>query len=121
MRTLLASMLLLWSATASAQEVRLTVPLDWRHLPRVQHELDVLMETHVPLARIVFQRWESGKQAFNIDLIDGHSCATMTSRNYQLTLKCGNANGFYWLTKAPGKSAKLEWVTIASILPDTQE
>lgn len=106
--TLFASFL---SITASAAESRLTVNLDWRHLPRINADLAVNMRAEVPGAAVIFRRWESGLQSFDVIWSNGSgSCAAQTSKGTLLQLKCESKDGYYWVTKAPNKNAVLEWV-----------
>jgi hypothetical protein len=69
------------------------------------------MEAKVPYARIIFQRFETGKQTFTLEFEDGNVCASTTGKDTALTLKCGTKGGYYWLTKVAKNDAKLEWIT----------
>lgn len=105
-------------ANAADPEVRrLTVDLDWQHLPRTEHRGEMPKSRQralVPNGELRFTRWSSGDRTFVIEFDDGVACSTSAEKTAVASLECGTNNAFYSLLQIPGRQAKLEWVTIGA-------
>lgn len=102
-------------AKAEPEVRRLTVDLEWSHLPRTAYRGEIAKSRQralVPNAEIRFTRWERDARTFVIEFDDGHSCSTTVEKSAVVSLDCGTSNAFYSLFQVPGRQSKLEWVTI---------
>lgn len=106
---------------ARAEETRLTVPLEWRHVPRKGDDVKSFQRALVPKARVTFMRWQNGERAFLIQFDNGVMCTTHAEPRDVVRLACGSMSAYYDLVQHPGKQSRLEWVQDIAAAPAAEE
>ena len=106
-----AAVVCLAGETRAGDEVRLTIDLEWHHLPR-NSKVESRQSARLPGASVEYWRYTNGVRSYAISFDDGVTCSTYAGENNVVALECGRKrNAFFDLTQAPGRQAKVEWVT----------
>jgi hypothetical protein len=98
---------------------RLTVELDWKHVPRESgpDAPRTSQRAFVRGAVVRYQRYRDGLRLFGIEYDDGTWCTTTADKDATASLTCGSRTGYYSLLQLPGEQTKLEWVFDADSKP----
>lgn len=91
---------------------RLTVSLDWKHVPRESGE-DAPISSQGAVVKggaVHHRKYRDGSRWFGITYDSGFFCSTMGDRDALIRLTCGSDKAFYYLVQSPGEQTRLEWV-----------
>lgn len=99
---------------ARAEDMRrLTIELDWRHVPRKTDGSDPPVSSQaatVPGATVRYLRFRDGGRTFGIDYDSGMRCTVTAEKGATAAMTCGTPAAYFSLLQFPGQQTRLEWV-----------
>lgn len=99
---------------------RLTIELDWHHVPRQSDGKDPPVSSQralVPGAAVRYLKYKDGFRLFAVEYDAGMVCTTTVEKRATASLTCGTLSGYFSLVQFPGEQTKLEWVFDADAKP----
>jgi hypothetical protein len=99
---------------------RLTIELDWHHVPRQSDGNDPPISSQRALvsgAAVRYLRYKDGARLFAIEYDAGMVCTTTVEKRATASLTCGTLSGYFSLIQFPGEQTKVEWVFDADAKP----